>query len=64
LMDDKLPQYKQLDVEFVDCIIRIFDVLGQRGVDVEQIFRDKMEFNRVREDHKLESRMGEGGKRY
>lgn len=53
-----------IDVEMVDCVIRIFDFLGQKGVDVERIFRDKMEFNKVREDHKLESRMKEGGKKY
>lgn len=64
LKDDKLPQWEMIDVEMVDCIIRIFDFLGQKGVDVERIFRDKMEFNRVREDHKLESRMREGGKKY
>lgn len=44
LKDDKLPQYEMVDVEMVDCIIRIFDFLGQKGIDVEQIFRDKMEF--------------------
>ncbi len=27
-MDTKLPQYKMLDVEFVDCIIRQLDLVG------------------------------------
>ena len=27
-MDDKLPQYKMLDVELVDCMIRQLDVIG------------------------------------
>ena len=64
LKDDKLPQWDMVDVEMVDCLIRIMDFLGQKGVDVEQIFKDKMEFNQVREDHKLENRQKDGGKKY
>jgi hypothetical protein len=64
LMDDKLPQYEMLDVELVDCAIRIFDLLGFRGVDAEQIYRDKMAFNANREDHKPEHRLAPGGKKY
>lgn len=30
LMDDKLPQYKNLHVELVDCFIRILDYLGHK----------------------------------
>lgn len=49
LMDDKLPQYKGLHVELVDCLIRILDYLGREGIDVGQIMKDKLEYNKGRE---------------
>jgi len=64
LSDDKLPRYEMLDVELIDVLIRVFDILGSRGVDVEQIYQDKMNYNANRADHKLENRMKEGGKKY
>lgn len=64
LMDNHLPQYKMFDVELVDCFIRIMDVVGAKGIKFEEIYRAKMEYNAKREDHKLEERVKEGGKRY
>lgn len=64
LMDDKLPHRLGAEVELVDCLIRIFDYAHAFGYDLEGAFREKMAFNAVREDHKLENRMKEGGKKF
>lgn len=64
LVDDKLPQYKMFDVEIVDTLIRLFDIAGARGIKLEEIYRAKMKFNAEREDHKLEARLKNNGKKY
>jgi hypothetical protein len=64
LQDDHLPQYKMADVELIDCMIRLFDLLDARGVNVEEVFWAKMAYNRDRADHKLENRLLPGGKAY
>ena len=48
LMDDKLPQFKGLDVEIVDCLIRALDFLGHRKVDIDEILQAKLEYNKSR----------------
>lgn len=64
LMDDKLPHRPGLEVELVDCIIRILDLAGAHKMDIAGAFIDKMEFNRVRADHTHEARLKAGGKAY
>jgi hypothetical protein len=64
LQDDHLPQYAMFDVELVDAAIRIFDILANRGADIDEIFFDKMLYNIRREDHKHENRIKPGGKAY
>jgi hypothetical protein len=64
LQDDHLPQYEMVDVEMVDCMIRILDFLGSREVDVEAIFLSKMMYNALREDHSHEARRNENGKKF
>lgn len=64
LMDDKLPHRSQLEVELADCLIRIFDFCGGRGLDVGGAFEEKMKYNASREDHKIKNRKLEGGKKY
>lgn len=64
LMDDKLPHRSQLEVELADCLIRIFDFCGGRGLDVGGAFEEKMRYNANRADHKVENRKLEGGKKY
>lgn len=64
LMDDKLPEYKMFDVEIVDTFIRLFDIAGARIPKFGEIFEAKMAYNAIREDHKIESRKAEGGKKY
>ena len=64
LNDDKLPHRPGLEVELVDCFIRMMDLAGAHGMDIAGAFIEKMEFNRVREDHTHEARLKVGGKAY
>lgn len=65
LKDDKLPEYDMLEVEIADCMIRLFDLaygLGYKNIGITLM--NKLEFNMTREDHKIEARLAEGGKKY
>lgn len=64
LMDDKLPHRTMLEVELADVFIRIFDLAGSHGMDLSGAVLEKLAFNRVRPDHKIENRMAEGGKAF
>jgi len=64
LMDDKLPHRKGVDVELADALIRIFDIAGGLNIDLGRAVMEKMFYNRNREDHKIENRLKEGGKKY
>lgn len=66
LQDDKLPHRKMLEVELVDCLIRIFDLGGapEMGLDLGGAFDEKTAYNAVRKDHTHEARLADGGKRY
>lgn len=65
LMDDKLPHRPNFRVELIDALLRIFDLLGAAD-NAEHpagiIFQEKRSYNAHREDHKLEARLGPGGK--
>jgi NTP pyrophosphatase (non-canonical NTP hydrolase) len=64
LMDDKLPTRSMLEVEIADTFIRLGDLAAALGLDVGGAIIEKMAFNAVRPDHKLENRMAAGGKAY
>ncbi|MGI0021313.1 MAG: hypothetical protein ACRD9Q_00490 [Nitrososphaeraceae archaeon] len=64
LMDDKLPEFKMFDVEIADTFIRLFDICGARNIDIEAIIKAKLEYNKNREDHRVENRLKAGGKKY
>lgn len=64
LMDDKLPHRPMREVELADAVIRIMDLAGAYGMDLAGAMVEKMAFNTVRPDHKLENRLAEGGKAY
>lgn len=64
LMDDKLPHRKMIEVELADTVIRIGDLAGALGLDLGGAIAEKMAYNAVREDHKLENRAATGGKAY
>lgn len=62
IADDHLPEYPMEHVELVDVLIRVFDYAGHYGIDLDAIFRDKMNYNINRADHKAEARKALGGK--
>lgn len=64
LMDDKLPNRDGREVELADAVIRIFDLAGAYGMDLGGAIVEKMKYNTERQDHKIESRQGLGGKAY
>lgn len=61
-MDEHLPHRKSIEVEFGDAIIRMFDLADELGLDLEGAIIEKMAYNSIRPDHKLEHRAAEGGK--
>lgn len=63
-MDDHLPHRKSVEVELADAVIRILDLAGFLRLDLEGAIREKIEYNTQRADHKIESRMASGGKKY
>ncbi len=64
LMDDKLPLRPMLEVELADCLIRAGDLAGYLGLDLGGAVIEKMEYNRTREDHRIENRASDGGKKF
>ena len=64
LMDDKLPNRKMFEVELADTLIRIFDLAGAHNLDLGGAMQEKMAFNKIREDHKLENRKKDDGKKF
>lgn len=64
LMDDHLPHRKMAEVELADAVIRIADLAGMKGFDLEGAILEKLEYNKSRADHKRENRAKEGGKAF
>ena len=64
LMDDKLPNRKMFEVELADAIIRILDIGAGMRLDIGGALAEKCVYNSVREDHKIENRKLENGKKY
>ena len=64
LPDDKLPHRRMVEVELADLLIRVFDICGGLGYDLEGAYREKMAYNATRADHQHEERLKPGGKAY
>ena len=64
LMDPHLPHRKNREVELADALIRICDLAGAYGMDLGGAVKEKLAYNVVRADHKLENREASGGKTY
>jgi NTP pyrophosphatase (non-canonical NTP hydrolase) len=64
LMDDKLPHRQMIEVELADALIRIADLSGFLGLDLGGATAEKLEYNLNREDHKIENRAIDGGKKF
>lgn len=62
--DEHIPSRSSIEVELADALIRIFDLAGYMDLDLEGALKDKMEYNKQRQDHKPEARSAEGGKKF
>ncbi len=62
--DDHLPHRPMAEVELADALIRILDLAGACGFDIDGALREKVRYNGKRADHKREQRNDEGGKRF
>lgn len=63
LNDTHLTHRRMIEVEMADCVIRIMDFCGGRGLDLGGAMVEKLAYNAMRQDHKLEERRKEGGKK-
>ena len=64
LKDDKLPHRSGVEVELADAVIRILDLAGALQLDLAGAIQEKLAYNAVREDHKVENRMKDNGKAF
>jgi NTP pyrophosphatase (non-canonical NTP hydrolase) len=46
--ENKPAKPEGIPVELADCVIRIFDFCGLHGIDLEQVLKVKMEYNKSR----------------
>ncbi len=46
--DEHLPHLDSVGIEMADCIIRIFDYCGKKGINIGKCLIEKMEFNKTR----------------
>jgi hypothetical protein len=64
LHDDHLPHRLAAEVEGVDVFVRMFDLCGAHGFDLNGGLVEKVEYNARRADHKREARAADGGKKF
>ena len=64
LWDDKLPHRKMIEVELADAMIRIGDLAGALNCDIGGAIMEKLDYNAQREDHKVEVRNAQNGKKF
>lgn len=62
--DEHLPQFKSVEVELGDAVIRICDMAGARGYRLGAAIAAKLAYNAERADHKPENRAKEDGKKF
>jgi hypothetical protein len=62
IADPHLPERSNVEVELADAVIRIFDLAGGLGLNLEEAIAEKMEYNAHRADHTREARAAKGGK--
>lgn len=63
--DEHIINRKSEVVELIDCLIRIFDLLGKKYSDEAMyVMVEKLTYNKYRADHKPENRAKDGGKKF
>lgn len=62
--DDHLPHLKSVEVETADALIREFDFSGDRNLDLDTAFWEKLAYNQTRKDHTHEERRKKHGKKW
>ena len=63
LHDKHLPARLSIEVELADVIIRVFDLAGYLKLDLGGAFVEKLDYNQIRADHRLDARKN-GGKKF
>src|ERR1700758_5278692 len=58
LMDDHLPEFKGVEAELADALIRILDYAGEHKLRIGEAFVAKLLYNRTRADHSNAARLG------
>lgn len=64
LKSEHLESFSAFEEELADALHRIFDIAGARGLDLAGAFVAKARYNKQREDHKIENRRKEDGKKF
>ena len=64
LMSDHLPKRTGVEEELADALIRIFDYCGDNNLNIGEVFVEKMQYNRQRQDHTNAARLAPGGKKF
>ncbi len=64
LNDDKLIHRSGIEVELADAVIRIMDLCGVLKLDLGGAIEEKRTYNSSRQDHKIENRAKQGGKKF
>ena len=55
---------KQFDVDICLAVAMLFHIARMTDIPLADVIVEKMKFNAVRQDHKIESRMADDGKKY
>ena len=61
--DDHLPHRPMIEVELADALIRICDLAGALNLDLGGAIAEKLAYNALRADHKIENRLALNGKK-
>lgn len=64
LMSDKIPEFTAVEEEVADTLIRLADFAGALNLRIGMAIIAKLKYNAQREDHKMDNRMADGGKKF
>ena len=64
LMSDHIPEFRGVEEELADLLIRAFDYAGEYNLRLGEAFVAKLLYNRTRQDHTNAARLAPGGKKF